>query len=89
MLYLVAIFVPPLALLLHGQLGRSILNVVFCVVAAGAALVTIPLGGIGGVLWLVPIFHAWSCIWRRESDLRDARLLKAMATGQGALGKRK
>jgi hypothetical protein len=90
MLYLLAIFLPPVALLFNGQLGSSILNFVMCAFFIALA---IPTGGLGLVGFFLPIAHAWVAMSRKEADRRDERLVKAMAAGQAAgqavAGKRK
>jgi type II secretory pathway component PulF len=86
MLYLVAIVLPPVALLFNGQLVSAILNFLLCCVIGVIAVFTWGLGIVGLIF---PIAHAWVAIARKEADRRDERLVKAMAAGQAAANKTK
>ena len=70
MIYILAVFVPPLALLLNGQLFSAILNLALIVPC-------IILGFIFPLLWLVPSAHAVIAISmvrekRKHRELVDA-----------------
>ena len=70
MIYILAIFMPPLALLLNGQIFSAVLN--FAIIVPCALL-----GFAFPVLWLVPSAHAVIAISmarenRRHRDVVDA-----------------
>jgi hypothetical protein len=71
MIYILAVFVPPLALLLNGQPFAAILNFVLiwpCLF----------FGLIFHVLWLVPAAHAIVAISMRREDRRHREVVDAI-----------
>ena len=71
MIYILAIFVPPLALLLNGQLFSAILNLVLIVPC-------LFFGMIFPVLWLVPSAHAVIAISMARENRRHRELVDAV-----------
>ena len=71
MIYILAVFLPPLALLLNGQPFAAIANVVlivFCVL----------FGLIFPVLFLVPSAHAVIAIYMRREDRKHREVVDAI-----------
>ena len=71
MIYLLAIFLPPLGLLLNGQPFAAVLNVALiipCVV----------LGFIFHVLWLVPSLHAVIAVYMKREQRRHREIVDAI-----------
>ena len=59
MIYLVAIFLPPLALLLYGKIFQAIFNFIICVLAIVLGILFIVLPGAPFViLWGIAVLHA-------------------------------
>jgi uncharacterized membrane protein YqaE (UPF0057 family) len=71
MIYIIAIFIPPLALLLNGQIFSAVLNVALVV----ACLL---LGFIFPVLWLVPSAHAVIAISMRDENRKHREIVDAI-----------
>jgi uncharacterized membrane protein YqaE (UPF0057 family) len=69
MLYVLAIFVPPLATLCAGSLSATILNLILCVVGI---VHPIP-------LWILPVAHAFSAINVARSRKQERRIIKAVS----------
>jgi hypothetical protein len=71
MIYILAVFLPPLALLFNGQPFSAILNlalIVFCVI----------FGMIFPVLFLVPSLHAVIAVYMKREDRRHRELVDAI-----------
>jgi hypothetical protein len=71
MIYILAIFVPPLALLLNGQVFSAILNLVILVPC-------IFLGLMFPVLWLVPSAHGVLAIYMKREDRKHREIVEAI-----------
>jgi hypothetical protein len=71
MIYLLAIFVPPLALLLNGQVFSAVLNLAMIVPC-------IILGFFFPVLWFVPSAHAVLAIYMKREDRKHRELVDAI-----------
>jgi hypothetical protein len=71
MIYILAFFVPPLALLLNGQLFAAILNFVLIVPC-------VFLGLLVPVLWLVPSAHAIIAIYHARENRRHREIVEAI-----------
>jgi uncharacterized membrane protein YqaE (UPF0057 family) len=71
MIYVLAVFLPPLGLLLNGQPFSAILNVVVIVVCA-------IFGWIFPVLFLVPSAHAVIAIYMKREDRRHREVVDAI-----------
>jgi hypothetical protein len=71
MIYLLAIFLPPLGLLLNGQPFAAILNAVLIVPC-------ILFGLVFPVLFLVPSAHAVIAIYMRRGDRRHREIVDAI-----------
>jgi len=73
MIYVLAFFVPPLALLLNGQIFAAIFNAVLMVVFLVIGLVTLT-----PFLWLIAPAHAMIAIYMRNEDRRHRELVAAI-----------
>jgi hypothetical protein len=71
MIYILAIFVPPLALLLNGQPFSAVLNLAMIVPC-------ILLGLLFPVMWLVPSAHAVIAIYMRREDRKHQEIVDAI-----------
>jgi hypothetical protein len=71
MIYLFAVFLPPLGLLLNGQPFAAILNVALMVPC-------LLLGFIFHVLWLVPSLHAVIAVHMRREQRRHREIVAAI-----------
>ena len=71
MIYVLAIFLPPLGLLLNGQPLAAILNVALIVPC-------ILLGLIFHVLWLVPSLHAVISVYMKREQRRHREIVDAI-----------
>jgi hypothetical protein len=76
--YLLALFVPPLAVLLAGKPFQALVNVVFYGVAIVLLVMTFMFGGLlGWPFWLLAAVHAVLVVHGHHADERNARVLKA------------
>lgn len=79
MIYLVAIFLPPLALLLYGKIFQAIFNFIICVLAIVLGLIFIVLPGAPFViLWGIAVVHAVLAVNSAKQDARAREVADAM-----------
>ena len=79
MIYLVAIFLPPLALLLYGKIFQAIFNFLICVLAIVLGLIFIVLPGAPFViLWGIAVVHAILAVNSAKQDARAREVADAM-----------
>lgn len=79
MIYLVAIFLPPLALLLYGKIFQAIFNFLLCVLAIVLGLIFIVLPGAPFViLWGIAVLHAVLAVNSAKQDARAREVADAM-----------
>lgn len=79
MIYLVAIFLPPLALLLYGKIFQAIFNFLLCVLAIVLGLLFIVLPGAPFViLWGIAVLHAVLAVNSAKQDARAREVADAM-----------
>ena len=71
MIYLLAVFVPPLGLLLNGQPLAAILNVALIVPC-------LLLGLIFHVFWLIPSLHAIISVYMKREQRRHREIVQAI-----------
>jgi hypothetical protein len=71
MIYILAIFLPPLALLLNGQIFSAILNAVIIVPC-------ILLGFVFPLFFLVPSAHAVVAIYMKREDRKHREIVEAI-----------
>lgn len=71
MIYILAVFIPPLALLLNGQLFSAVINFVMIVPC-------FMLGFLFPVLWLVPSGHAVVAIYMAREDRKHREIVDAI-----------
>jgi len=80
MIYLVAIFIPWLALLLMGRVFQAIVNFALWVFAV--LILVLSLGifhGVSALLWLLCVVHAILAINAAKQDRRNRALIDAIA----------
>ncbi len=73
MIYLLAIILPPLALLLHGQIFAAIFNAVLFVLFLVLGLLFL-----SPWLWLIAPAHAVLAIYMRREDRKHRELVEAI-----------
>ena len=79
MIYLVAIVLPPLALLIYGKIFQAIVNFIICVLAIVLGLVFILLPGAPFViLWGIAVLHAILAVNSAKQDARAREVADAM-----------
>ena len=79
MIYLVAILLPPLALLLYGQVVQALLNFVIWLAAIIIFVITLTIfAPFSAALWLVCVVHAILTINRVHNDRRNRDLIDAI-----------
>jgi hypothetical protein len=83
MIYLVAIFCSPLALLLAGKPFQALANLILYVLSI-AFWLTIIFHTIGFFLWAVGLLHAVLTINHHNAEKRNRRLIAAMAQSRRA-----
>jgi hypothetical protein len=71
MIYILAIFIPPLALLLNGQPFSAVLSLAMIVPC-------ILLGFLFPLLWVVPSAHAVIAVYMKREDRRHRELVDAI-----------
>jgi hypothetical protein len=79
MIYLIAIFLPPLALLLYGKIFQAIFNFIICVLAIVLGIIFIVLPGAPFVvLWGIAVLHAVLAVNSAKQDARAREVADAM-----------
>ena len=79
MIYLVAIVLPPLALLLYGKIFQAIFNFLICVLAIVLGVIFIVLPGAPFViLWGIAVLHAVLAVNSAKQDARAREVADAM-----------
>jgi uncharacterized membrane protein len=79
MIYLVAIFLPPLALLIYGKIFQAIFNFIICVLAIVLGILFIVLPGAPFViLWGIAVLHAILAVNSAKQDARAREVADAM-----------
>jgi uncharacterized membrane protein YqaE (UPF0057 family) len=84
MIYLVALILPPLALLLYGKVFQAIFNLLLYALAWVAFFATLLFGGSAGfVLWLIAALHALFVIndVKKNDVKKNARTAALLAGG--------
>ena len=71
MIYILAVFIPPLGLLLNGQIFSAVINAVLIVPC-------LLLGFIIPMLWLVPSGHAVIAIYMSREDRKHREIVDAI-----------
>lgn len=75
MRYLLAIFVPPLAVILCGKLGQAVFNGILWIIALVTLLV-----GVGFGFWVVCSIHAILVVNNYLADKRNDKVIEAIKT---------
>jgi uncharacterized membrane protein len=79
MIYLVAIVLPPLALLIYGKIFQAIFNFLICVLAIVLGIIFIVLPGAPFViLWGIAVLHAVLAVNSAKQDARAREVADAM-----------
>lgn len=79
MIYLIAIVLPPLALLFYGKIFQAILNLLICLLAIVLGLIFILLPGAPFViLWGIAVLHAVLAVNSAKQDARAREVADAM-----------
>ena len=79
MIYLVAIFLPPLALLIYGKIFQAIFNFIICVLAIVLGILFIVLPGAPFViLWGIAVLHSVLAVNSAKQDARAREVADAM-----------
>jgi hypothetical protein len=79
MIYLVAIVLPPLALLIYGKIFQAIFNFVICVLAIVLGILFIVLPGAPFiVLWGIAVLHAVLAVNSAKQDARAREVADSM-----------
>jgi len=76
MIYLVAFFCPPLALLLEAKPVSALFNLIFYVISI-VLWVTILFAHAGFILWIVCVLHAMLAINNAREERRARRIIEA------------
>jgi hypothetical protein len=80
MLYLLAFFLPPVALLFAGAPFAAILNLLVYVAAwIGLLFLVVP----GVILWVISVAHAIVVISNRRADKRTQKIVDAIRSRRG------
>lgn len=83
--YLIALLFPPLAILMKGRVFQAFLNLLMCVVS-----VSLMLFGIGFLIHIAPIVHAFAVVSKANADRRQQVMISALQTANGgSVDKRK
>ncbi len=77
MIYLLAVFLPPLALLLNGQIFSAILNVALIVVCLIVGVLFL-VGFFVPAIFLLPSLHAVIAIYMRREDRQHREIVEAI-----------
>ena len=73
MRYLIALLLPPLALLLCGKIFQFVISLVLCIVVFAMCFI-----GIGFFLLWIPALHAILVVHSHLADERNKKLIKAV-----------
>ena len=85
MLYLLAFFISPLALLLAGMPFQAILNLVLYVLAIVLTFVGLILFSAPGILiWALAVAHAVLMIHNKRAERRAQRIIDAIEKSDGS-----
>lgn len=82
MIYVLAFFLPFVALALKGMYVQAVLNFVFWVVAV-VCFVTVFLFWLGILSWLISVVWAWIAIAQRVNKQRHQEVLEALGKNAG------
>lgn len=75
MLYILAILLPPLAVLFTGKIFQFIFNLILAAVGIVLAIFTL---GTFGLIYILAIIHAIIVVHSYRQDKRDERLVRAV-----------
>ncbi len=75
MLYILAILLPPLAVLFTGKIFQFIFNLILAAVGVILAVVTL---GAFGLIYIFAIIHAIIIVHGHRQEKRDERLVRAV-----------
>ena len=72
MIYLVAVLIPPLALLFEGKIFQAVINAVFWILG----IIFVIFGGF--ILWAITIIHAIIVVRGAQADARTQKIVDAI-----------
>ncbi|MBL4801700.1 MAG: hypothetical protein JKY45_07375 [Emcibacter sp.] len=72
MIYIVAIIIPPLALLIQGKIFQALINAVFWLLG----IIFVLFGGF--IVWAISIVHAVIVVYGAQSDARTQKIVDAI-----------
>lgn len=75
MLYLLAIFLPPIAIFLCGKPFQAIFNFIMCALFIVISILSL---GLVTPTWLIPVIHAWIVIRGHSHDKRTNKIIEAL-----------
>ena len=79
MIYLIALLLPPLALLLYGKIFQAIFNLLLCLLAIVVGFIWLFFAGAPGVIiWGIAALHAILAINAAKKDARARAIIEAM-----------
>ncbi len=76
MIYILAVIIPPLALLMQGKIFQAIINAVFWILG----LIFLLIGGF--ILWGITVLHAIIVINSARSDANTQKIVDAINAGK-------
>lgn len=79
MMYLLAVIVPPLAILLHGRPFQAVFNALLWI--GGLLFILLPFVA-GQAAWLLAVIWAVAVIYNRRGEARDRRLIQEAMRGR-------
>lgn len=79
MMYLLAVIVPPLAILLQGRVFQAVFNALLWV--GGLLFILLPFVA-GQAAWLLAVVWAVAVTYNRRSEARDRRLIQDAMRGR-------
>lgn len=79
MIYLLAILLPPLALLVYGKVFQAIFNLLLCLLALLVGFIWLFFAGAPGlIIWGAAALHAILAINAAQKDARARAIIEAM-----------
>lgn len=83
--YLIALLLPPLAILMKGKAFQAFLNLLMCLVSVPLMLL-----GVGFLIHIAPVVHAFAVVSKANADRRQQVMISALqAVHGGSVAKRK
>ena len=86
MIYLLAIFLPPAALLVYGKIFQAILNLLvwlLAIISLPFAILPVITTGLSLIIWGIAVLHAILAVNSAKQDARAKQVADAMRGGRG------